>query len=60
MNVEEVDASALRHDQLKISVEGHAPRLEAGERSFDQDSLARVLVIYTGGTIGMVMKDGGL
>ena len=54
MNGENIDVHALEE-----SLGEHAARLDV-ESSLDQDTLARVLVIYTGGTIGMMIKAGGL
>lgn len=54
MNGENLDVHALEE-----SLGEHAARLDV-ESSLDQDTLARVLVIYTGGTIGMMIKAGGL
>ena len=54
MNGETLDLHAMEE-----SLGEHAARLDA-EKCLDQDTLARVLVVYTGGTIGMMIKDGGL
>ena len=50
----EVNVENLRQSSLA----NLAARMQL-ENSIDSDGLARVLVLYTGGTIGMVHKSGG-